>query len=165
MDNSRQLFQCAPPNRAAAVKEKGHRIARWEVRLSSRAPTAGAREGGVRGIPECRCAESDGWECGRDAYMKTRKTASRTGTRLGSGWIETTWTTRDNSFKVPGGQLRSAKEGGRECGRNARRKKRQTGQRGAPCGRTFAGKTDRSPEDKERGRETEGCLTAETQRG
>ncbi len=54
-----------------------------EVRLSSRAPTAGAREGGVRGIPECRSAASDGWEAGGMSTLKTRKTASRTGMRLG----------------------------------------------------------------------------------
>ncbi len=62
-------------------QRKGPRIASWEVRLSSRAPTTGAREGGVRGIPECHCADSDGWETGGMSTLKTRKTASRTGTR------------------------------------------------------------------------------------
>ena len=44
-----------------------------EVRLSSRAPTPEAREGGVREIPECRCAASDAWECGRDVYIENQE--------------------------------------------------------------------------------------------
>ncbi len=43
----------------------------WEVRLSSRAPAAGAREGGVRGIPECRSTASDGWNAGGMSTLKT----------------------------------------------------------------------------------------------
>ncbi len=77
-----------------------------EVRLSSRAPTARSRKGGVRRLPECHYA--DAWETGGMSTLKSRKTASRTGTRLESGWGETTQTTRDNSFKVPGGYLRPA---------------------------------------------------------
>ena len=45
--------------------------------------------------------------CGRDAggerkgiYKNREKTASWTGMRLESGFLETTWTTRDNFFKV-----------------------------------------------------------------
>ncbi len=37
--------------------------------------------------------------------------------------------------------------------------KRQTGQRGAPCGRTIAGKTNRAKENKESGRGARGKLT------
>lgn len=87
-----------------------------EVRLSSRAPTAGAREGGVRGIPECRCAASEAWETGGMSTSKTRKNASLTGTRLGSGWGETTWTTWDNFFKVRRLNGRRAKNEW-DCGR------------------------------------------------
>ena len=59
---------------------------------------------------------------GGESTLKTMKTASRTWKEGGRGWkgivrqfqqfptmvLETTWTTRDNSFKVPGGQLRPA---------------------------------------------------------
>lgn len=44
------------------------------------------------------------------------KPASRTGTRLECGWGATTWTTRDNSFKVRR-QIGLRGENGRESGR------------------------------------------------
>ena len=43
------------------------------------------------------------WE---ESGTEWEKTASRTGTGLEGGWRETTWTTRDNFFTLPGGQLR-----------------------------------------------------------
>ena len=45
--------------------------------------------------------------------LKSMETASRTRNALGERMFETTWTTRDNFFKGPGGQLRPAegKEG------------------------------------------------------
>ena len=85
----REGFQ---PQRAQRESGKQAKEPVWEVRLSTRAPTSGAREGGVRGIPECRSKDSDAWETGGMSTLKTRKTASRTGTRLGGGWRETTGT-------------------------------------------------------------------------
>ena len=58
----------------------------------------GRREGNTR-MP----LRGFGWlGDGRDSTLKSKKTASRTGSRLESGWGETTWTTWNNSFKVAG---------------------------------------------------------------
>ena len=80
-----------------------------EVRLSSRAPTAGAREGGVKGLPECPRANSDGWSVGGMSTLKTKNTAPRTGTRLESGFLETTWN-----------KLSAFQEAARDCQANGR---------------------------------------------
>ncbi len=45
-----------------------------------------SREGNPQECLECPCTASDGWETGGMSTLKTKKTASRTGTRLGSGW-------------------------------------------------------------------------------
>ncbi len=91
----------------------------------------GTRGGNLQECPEYRCAESNGWEAGGMSTLKTRKTASRTGTRLESGFLETIWTTRDNSYKVAGLD-NSARLEGTNGEREARR--RQTGQRGTRLG-------------------------------
>ena len=56
-------------------------------------------EGHLQECLECRCASSDGWEAGGMSTLKTKKTASRTGRRLESGWGETTGTIRDTFRK------------------------------------------------------------------
>ena len=43
-------------------------------------------DGNLQECLECRCADLDGWETGGMSTLKTRKTASRTGTRLRRGW-------------------------------------------------------------------------------
>jgi hypothetical protein len=64
--------------------------------------------------------------------LKDMETASRTRNVLGVRILETTWTTRDNFFKVPGGQLRPAES----CGRDVKDKQDKRGQ---DCGRGEGG--------------------------
>ena len=61
---------------------------------------------------------SDNYDNFRQLFsaLKSMETASRTGTRLECGLFETTWTTRDNFFKVPGGHLRPVEEGEWDAG-------------------------------------------------
>ena len=81
-NNSGQLFQGSPPNRAAAVKEKGRRIVGWEVRLSSRAPADGAWEGSGKKesarMSRMPLRGLEWMERGKNSTLKTMKTASRT---------------------------------------------------------------------------------------
>ena len=60
------------------------------------------REGGgeLHECLGCRYADLDGWETEGMSTLKTKKTASRTGTRLECGWGATTWTTQDRLHKA-----------------------------------------------------------------
>ena len=81
---------------------------------------------------------SDNYDNFRQLFstLKDMETASRTRNVLGVRILETTWTTRDNSFKVPGGQLRPGEsrgreekdkqdKGGQDCGRKAGAERRR----------------------------------------
>ena len=95
-DYSRQLFEETTwttrdrqPCKVSRKVRQVRQVCGWET-----------GDGNLQECLECRCAESDGRETGGMSTLKTKKTASRTGTRLGSGRGETTWTTRDNFCKV-----------------------------------------------------------------
>ena len=61
---------------------------------------------------------SDNYDNFRQLFstLKSMETASRTRNALGERMFETTWTTRDNFFKGPGGQLRPAEGRGWDVG-------------------------------------------------
>ena len=64
------------------------------------------------------------------------ESASRTRDALGERMFETTWTTRDNFFKGPGGQLRPAEGGEWEAG-GKKKDKQDKGEQ--DCGREAGG--------------------------
>ena len=88
-------------------------------------------EGNPQECPECRCADLDGWKCGRDVYIENQENRFADRNALGERMFETTWTTRDNSFKVRrlcGRRM----ENGWESGRGEKDKQDKGGQ---VCGR------------------------------
>ena len=91
----------------------------------------GRREGNTRML-----LHGLGWlECGRDVYIENQENRFADRNAWGADGRRQLGQPGTTFSRKPDGQLRTAKDGGRECGRNARRKERQTGQRWTNCWR------------------------------